>query len=212
MITSRRTCLQLAGLASTSLFAETMDADPLSWFARRQSVRAYKSTPVPEDHLRRILDAARRAPTSGNQQPWRFLVIRDPAKIERLRTACVERNAARYTGADREARIQKMREAFAGYLSAPVYIVVLTDSQSEYPTYNQHDGPLAAGYLMLAARMLGYGTVYITDAIPDEVTRSVLSIPERFQRVCITPLGVPAAWPDPKPKKKLDDLVAFETL
>jgi nitroreductase len=71
---------------------------------------------------------------------------------------------------------------------------------------------MAAGYLMLAARALGYGTVYITDSIPDEITREVLAIPARYQRVCITPVGIPAGWPDPSPKKKLEDLVAYETL
>ncbi len=218
--TDRRACLQIAGSAGAALllghkapaFAAT-ETDALELFGKRQSVRRYKSDPVPDEHLRRILDAARRAPTSGNQQPWRFLVVRDKAKIERLRARCLERIEARLrdlAAAERDARMTRAREGMAGYFSAPVYVVVLTDSQSTYPTYNQHDGPLAAGYLCLAARALGYGTVYITDAIPDEVTREVLAIPERYQRVCITPIGVPEAWPEPKPKKKLEDLVVNE--
>ena len=177
-------------------------------------MRRYKPDPVPEEHLRRILDAARRAPSSGNQQPWRFLVVRDKAKIERMRASCLERMEGRMrdlTAAERDARLGRAREGMAGYFSAPVYVVVLTDSQSTYPSYNQHDGPLAAGYLCLAARALGYGTVYITDSIPDEVTREVLAIPERYQRVCITPIGVPDAWPESKPKKKLEEIVVNES-
>jgi len=54
---------------------------------------------------------------------------------------------------------------------------------------------MAAGFLMLAARALGYGTVFITDAIPDQVTKEVLRIPDRYTRVCITPLGIPVEWP-----------------
>jgi nitroreductase len=96
-------------------------------------------------------------------------------------------------------------------MTTPV-IVVLTDNQSRYATYHHWDGPLAAGNLMLAARSLGYGTVFITDAIADEITKSVLKIPDRYTRVCITPVGVPVEWPASPAKKSLDEFVAWETL
>ena len=219
MKATRRTCLQLAG-GSLLLGAAPTDAPAtapefLSLFAKRQSVRRYKPDPVPEEHIRLILDAARRAPTSGNQQPWKFLVVRDRARIDRLHAKCVELYAARTPGQSDEARARQretIEKGLAGYFSAPAYIVVLTDSQSMYPTYNHWDGPLAAGYLMLAARALGYGTVFITDSIPEAATKEVFEIPERFQRVCITPLGVPDGWPEPKAKKSLDSLIAWEKL
>ena len=44
------------------------------------------------------------------------------------------------------------------------------------------------------------------------VTREVLGIPARYHRICITPIGVPDGWPDPKPKKKLEELISYETL
>jgi nitroreductase len=219
MNTTRRACLTLAGVAGGSLLVKAAepaaDGDFLALFAKRRSVRRYKPDPVPEEHLRRILDAARCAPTSGNQQPWKFLVIRDRVKIDRMKALCAARFETRFKdmpAADRETRMKVFEGHMAGYFSAPVYIVVLTDSQSEYPSYNHHDGPLAAGYLMLAARALGYGTVYITDAIPDQVTREALAIPERYERVCITPLGVPDGWPDSPPKKKLEEFIAYEKL
>jgi len=222
MSTTRRACLQLAGsslLLGAGASAEpapSPGADFLALFAKRQSVRRYKSDPVPDEHIRLILDAARRAPTSGNQQPWKFLVVKDPARIERLRTRCLDLAESRYAASlapeERAQRRAAMEKNFAGYFSAPVYVVVLTDSKSVYPTYNHYDGPLAAGYLMLAARALGYGTVFITDSIPESATKDAFEIPDRYQRVCITPIGVPDGWPEPKPKKRLEDLVAWETL
>jgi len=223
---TRRSFLRLAAAggaicatgATTALSAPSAsgsDSDVLGIFAKRQSVRRYKSDPVPEEHLRLILDAARRSPTSGNQQPWKFLVVRKPATIERLRAGCLHLYEAGWPkdlpAAEKASRIENATKRLAGYFSAPVYIVVLTDSQSTYPSYNHHDGPLAAGYLCLAARTLGYGTVYITDAIPEQVTREVLAIPERYERVCITPLGIPDGWPEPMPKKKLEEFVVFES-
>ncbi len=176
----------------------------------RRSVRKFRPDPVPEEHVRQILDAARLAPTSGNQQPWQFLVVSDRSVLDRLRDTCVERTFTALTerfGEVSEERRTAVRQSYDDYFSAPVYIVVLTDNESQYPTYNHWDGPLAAGYLMLAARALGYGTVFITDSIPDEVTSEVLSIPDRYTRVCITPIGVPESWPESPPKKDLDELI-----
>ena len=183
--------------------------------AGRRSVRKFKPDPVPEADLIRILDAARTPPTSGNQQPWKFLVVRDRVRIEQMKEACVLKYLESMEGdktTKPEARERSVRNRLAGYFSAPVYIIVLTDNNSEYPAYNHWDGPMAAGFLMLAARALGYGTVFVTDAIPDSVTKAVLKIPDRYTRVCITPLGVPDAWPDSPPKKKLEEFIAYENL
>ncbi len=176
----------------------------------RRSVRKFTSAPVPEEDLQRILDAARMAPTSGNQQPWKFLVVRDRSILDRLRDHCVEMSLeARRArvGSLTDETVASVNRYFDDYLSAPVYVVILTDNQSRYPTYNHWDGPLAAGYLMLAARALGYGTVFATDSIPEDATREVLEIPDRYTRVCITPIGVPEAWPETPEKKPLEEFI-----
>lgn len=179
----------------------------------RRSVRKFLPTAIPESHLQAILDAARLAPTSGNQQPWKFIVVRKAEVIQELMDASVEKGleARRARGMDvSDEVVAAARASMQGYFSAPVYVVVLTDNESRYPTYNHWDGPLAAGNLMLAARALGYGTVFITDAIPEDVTKAVLNIPDKYTRVCITPLGVPEAWPDSPEKKSLGEMVVYD--
>jgi nitroreductase len=196
-----------------NLGPQTGDLDFFEVVGSRRSVRKFRDVPVPEEDLRRVLDAARMAPTSGNQQPWKFLVVRDRVTLDRIKESCIERSMEA-----REARqesvapeqAEAVRQYFSDYLSAPVYVVVLTDNESRYPTYNHWDGPLAAGYLMLAARALGYGTVFATDSVPEEVTREVLGIPDRYTRVCFTPIGVPEAWPDSPQKKPLDEFLVLE--
>jgi nitroreductase len=210
----------LGSLAAPTAAAETSTAaDANIWdiFRNRRSVRKFRPDAVPEADIVRILDAARTPPTSGNQQPWKFLVIRDRDKISRMEEACVQRALKRSDGHDDKATSKEqyensVRSRLSGYFSAPVCIVVLTDNNSQYPGYNHWDGPMAAGFLMLAARALGYGTVFITDAIPDQVTKDVLRIPDRYTRVCITPLGIPVEWPDSPPKKKLAEFIAYEAL
>jgi nitroreductase len=185
--------------------------------AGRRSVRSFKSDEVSNAHLLKILDAARMAATSGNQQPWKFLVIRDPQKKDALKKACLERGLARIQAgagtndASRQEKVKKLQEYYDTCFTAPLFVVVLVDKQSAYPDYNHFDGPMAAANLMLAARALGYGTVFYTDTIPDEVTRRVLQIPERFERVCIVPIGVPSEWPKPPVKKALSEFIVYES-
>jgi len=176
----------------------------------RRSVRNYRPDSIPERDILKIIDAARMAPTSGNQQPWKFLIVRDGNTINRLKEACVQKSLNRLDKDQRRQNEEKIRNRLGNYFSAPVYIVVLTDNESTYPDYNHWDGPLAAGYLMLAARAMGYGTVFITDAIPESVTKEVLHIPDTYTRVCITPVGIPVEWPATPEKKKLDELILYE--
>ena len=192
-------------------------SDIWSVIQNRRSVRKFKPDPIPETKIRQIIDAARMAPTSGNQQPWKFLVIRDKKLINQMMEACVNESLSAY-GANPSSETKEQYEAkirknlATGYFSAPVFIVILTDNNSKYPDYNHWDGPLAAGYLMLAARAMGYGTVFITDAISESVTKEVLQIPDNYTRVCITPLGVPVEWPAKPPKKNLNEMISFDRL
>ena len=50
----------------------------------RRSVRNFKSDPVPEPLIRRVLEAGRFAPSAGNHQPWKFVVITDPDFIKKM--------------------------------------------------------------------------------------------------------------------------------
>ncbi|WP_303918099.1 nitroreductase family protein [Draconibacterium sediminis] len=206
------TLIPVVKSAGENLVSQTEDS---FWevIKKRRSVRAFKSDPVPEADLKKIVDAARMAPTAGNQQPWKFLVVTDKNKIEALKAAKLKetetylKDEKKLAGEELKNQISEYdKQLTSGYLSAPAYIVVLTDNNSRYPQYNHWDGPLAAGNLMLAARALGYGTVHITDSFSEELTRKVFNIPDNYTRVCITPVGVPVEWPE-KEKQALGDFI-----
>ncbi|MGE5646197.1 MAG: nitroreductase family protein [Acidobacteriota bacterium] len=228
MTSTRRKFVKLAGVSGVAAvpLSAAGEAGPsafLAVFSQRQTVRRYKQDPVPEEHLRRILDAARRGPTCMNQQPWKFLVVRDKAKIGLMRKRTLEileRNFVEYAAKNKDvaaAELEKKKTDAVrfteGYFTAPVYVAVLVDTESPCSGYaKNHDGPIAAAYLMLAARAFGYGTAYLTDGIPEAVAREVLEIPARYYRVCVTPIGVPDGWPKKVAKRDLDEVVAWETL
>jgi len=182
----------------------------------RRTVRKFKSTPIPKEHILKILEAAHFAPTAGNQQPWRFLVIQDRTKLDRLKEEAVAwyldlyRSKAQSEDAKLKEVAQSLRGTLGDVLSAPAYVVVLADSKAKYPEYVTVDGTLAAANLMTAARALGYGTGFYTTFFPEGKIKAFFNIPDQYRLICFTPIGVPEEWPKPPSKKDLKELVVFE--
>ena len=113
-------------------------------FKNRRSVRKFKPDSIPQTDILRIIDAARMAPTSGNQQPWKFLIIRDKNKINQLKEACINNSMDRLTNDEKAKKADGIKKYLTTIFSAPVYIVVLTNNNSMYPDYNHWDGPLGS--------------------------------------------------------------------
>ncbi len=180
---------------------------------KRVSVRKYMSTPVPEEDLLKILNAARLIPNSGNQQACRFLVVQDRGKLDSMKDACIETRASvlRARG-DEVPSMDSLREQYDMIFSAPLYVLVLVDKTVRYKGYEDKDGSLAASHIMLGARALGYGTVFYSDSIPEEVCMRELGIPEKYSRTCIIPIGVPEKWPASSERKPVEDLVFYEKI
>jgi len=183
----------------------------------RRTVRKFKSTPVPKEHILKILDAARFAPTAGNQQPWKFLVIQNREKLDKLQEEALAWYLEKYkrmrspTAEELSKASQKLNQILTNVLSAPVYVAVLVDAKSKYPDYILYDGTLAAGYLMIAARALGYGTGFFTTFFPEREMKKFFKIPQNYRLICFTPIGVPYKWPQTPAKKQLEDFIIFES-
>ena len=183
----------------------------------RRTVRKFKPVAVPKEYILKILDAARFAPSAGNQQPWKFLVVQDRKKLDELRKEALGWYIERYKAKQKPNQEElsktkeKLQTMLKNVLSAPVYVAILVDSTAKYPDYIVYDGTLAAGYLMIAARALGYGTGFFTTFFPEEKIKKFFKIPGFYRLICFTPIGVPYEWPNTPPKKKLADLVIFES-
>ena len=80
-------------------------------FKPRRSVRKFKSEHVPKEHILKILDMARTAPTSGNQQPWKFLVITEEKKIDELKSELIRSYLERLkkSGTSNEAQLKERK-------------------------------------------------------------------------------------------------------
>ncbi len=160
----------------------------------RYSVRAYKSTPVEDDKLNQVLEAARLAPTAANKQAFQIIVIHTAGREEELRGIYPK----------------------PWFTQGPLIIgIVALPKESWYRkkydniNYCYVDCAIAMDHLILAACELGLGTCWIADFNP-ETARQILGLPDDVEPVAVTPLGYPAGEPTSKRRKDLSDLVRYE--
>ncbi len=182
----------------------------------RRSIRKFKSTPIPQDHITKIIEAASLAPTANNRQPWKFLVIQNSETINAIKQASIELDVQEYTHntkctPDELTKYrEKLKNHYESIFSAPAYIIVFTDSYEKYSHYNSHDGPLAAAYICLSAQALGYGSLYATESISDAAIRKIITVPVKYTFVCGIAIGIPEGRPAMPSKKSIDELVVYE--
>jgi nitroreductase len=80
-------------LAPLGTYVEGMPWNPVEKvIMERRSIRKFKKEPLPDSMIRRILEAGRFAPSTGNQQPWKFTVIKSPEIIAEM-----EKDAVRFS-------------------------------------------------------------------------------------------------------------------
>lgn len=159
---------------------------------KRYSVRAYQSTAVEEEKLKKVLEAAVLAPTAANKQPFRFLVIKTAGRQKELK---------RIYGRD-------------WFFQAPLVICACAVRDESWirkdgKNYGEVDATIAFTHLVLAARDLGLGTCWIA-AFDPEAARDVLELPAELEPVAFTPLGYPADEWKPKKRRPVSDLIQFK--
>ena len=168
--------------------------DVFEAICRRKSIRAYESTPIPDEKINKILEAARLAPSAGNIQPWHFIVVKDEEKRKKL-----------------------ARGMFAKFLiDAPVVIVGCGNMKSS-PKWHTVDVSIAMEHMVLEATELGLGTCWVGSFNEEEV-KELLKIPEDYKVVALLAIGYPRKKFDIQGKilhiirkrKKLEEIVSFE--
>lgn len=161
--------------------------------AARRSVRKFGGGTLPEEALKRILEAVRLAPTAGNLQAFRVRVVTDADLGRRLVSAA-------------------LGQEFVSQASAVlVFFAAPDESGREYgdrgrDLYAVQDATIAALYAHLAACRLGLGSVWVGAFDATAVTK-VLQSSKNLIPVAMLPIGPPNENPPPRPRKPLADLV-----
>jgi len=198
-------------------------ADLFEIIRTTRSMRRLKSDPVPSELIRKILEAGVCAPSGGNMQRWRFLVIRDPKVKETVgalyKRAWDERAAPRYQsgepapGMSRERflRLLGAAEYLAAHIAeAPVWIVPCLEGGTPMRTSGSSIYP-AVQNMLLAARALGLGATLTTLHLQfEQEAEAALGLPPGVHSYALLPLGYPMGRFGPVRRVPLADVVYEE--
>ena len=144
---------------------------------RRWSPRAFSDQPVSPEHVRSLLEAARWAPSSNNEQPWNFLVATKENQVDYERLLSCLRNT------------NQMWAQLAPVLAMSIAKLVFTDG-GELNRHAFHDVGLAVENLVVQATALGLRVHQMAGIYPDKV-RELYSIPAEYEAVAAIAIGYP---------------------
>jgi nitroreductase len=161
---------------------------------QRRSIHRFRATPIPQALLTRILEAAARAPSAGNAQAYRIVVVTHP---------------------ERRQRVARAAGHHKGVAEAPVILVFCADPARSMAMWGAkgeqllcvQDTTVACAYAQLAAAALGLASVWLGAVIEPEAIREALGLTEDVWPLIVLPLGYAAEAPPPRPRRPLSELV-----
>jgi nitroreductase len=158
----------------------------------RRSIRSYTSDEVPDEAIRRIIESGHWAPTPGNIQSWRFIVVR------------------RQLGT-----LKSLSPGFPN--SATAAIVVCSDlramrrySESVRPLRVAEEAAMAAENMLLMAHAMKLGACAVA-AFSKDACAELLKLPEHIHPALVVALGVPAEAPIVARRKETELITSWET-
>lgn len=210
-------------------FALSMDL--FKAIRERTSIRRFRQQPVPDEDIRRILDAGRLAPSANNTQPWSFLVIRDRAVLEKMADAVRGMIDRMVPHAENEKQAQRLLAYKSSYYvffeKAPAVIAVFLEGYDAgtdrllarmgytpgeimrlRPLPGMQSVSAAVQNMLLAAHGLGYGSCWMTGPlVAQEAFERILGFGKEKFIAALLPLGIPDEDPAARPRKPLDDIM-----
>lgn len=162
---------------------------------KRRSVRKFSDRSIEEESINKLLTAAIWAPSAGNAQPWRFLVVRN----EDLKQGLVQ-----------AARGQRF------IAQAPITIVVCVDLDRARRSYGDRgislyciqDTAAAIQNINLAAVSLGLATCWV-GAFDEQSVAKLLGLPNHLRPVALIPVGYPAETPPSPSRRPVSEVAEF---
>lgn len=210
-----------------------MQSDQFIELARaRRCVHRFKSDPIPDAYIERIIEPARWAMSGGNAQPWEFIVVKDLATRKTIADLYVEARRSQYP--IEMTRREEVRHHLAardpsepaGFRDAPVVIVVCGDRRTLQASvlstnFITEEGAPNSVYLKnmanatqnlhLAARALGLGSQWVSvNCILEQPLKALLDVPAELTIHTMVPVGYPAGEPPAVCRREQREIVHFE--
>lgn len=192
----------------------------------RRDIRSFRSEPIQESLIWKILQAGHHAPSVGYSQPWNFLIIQDKAKHREVYEHFVlENQKASQLFPDSKGETYRSLK-LQGLLDAPVHVVVTCDSykngqhvlgRTSVKEVDEYSVCLAVQNIWLTARAEGIGVGWMSIYDPN-VLPKILGMPDEIKIIAYLCLGEPVWFPEIpmletsgwKKREDLADLVFWE--
>ena len=204
-------------------FAEAERAAVYRVIRERRDVRRFRSDPVPDEVVQRVLRAAVHAPSVGYMQPWNFVIVRDRAVREQIHQAFREANAEAEAMFPPERRDRYAALKLEGILDSALNICVTCDrtrfgpvvlGRTCQPDMDLYSTVCAVQNLWLAARAEGVGVGWVSILKLDDLRR-ILHIPDGVVPVAYLCVGYADGFADEPelktsgwlPELPLDELI-----
>ena len=186
----------------------------------RRSVRFFRRTRIPEDHLKMILESARWAPSPANAQPWEFFVVKD-RRVKRDLMDMMKKvgKAVR----DKYAEFPWGKTSHDPELISEVAVIIAVCANFDREELGKYDlfppeyknelvgNSIGAAVqnMMLTATVLGVGSLWVSLVSSDEI-KKLLRIPKALHLVALVALGYPARGRVEKTERRpLDTMVHY---
>jgi len=173
-------------------------------FKTRRSIRKYMNKPVEDEKIKELIESARLAPSGNNTQPWNFIIVKSDSGRQKLTVASNNQD---------------------WMLSAPVFIVAVADIRCRVDNNTSvwldenspqkelkqiiRDTAISIEHILLEADSVGLGTCWVGDFTQEKI-RPLLNIPDDKYVVGIVTVGYADEAPNPRPRKKLEDIIHYE--
>ncbi|MEU9621278.1 MULTISPECIES: nitroreductase family protein [unclassified Streptomyces] len=171
--------------------------------AERRTVRRFSADPVPEQVVKDAIACAATAPSGAHQQPWTFVLVKDPEVRRRIREAAEHEEKISYDGRLGEEWLAALRplgtDAVKAHMTdAPALVVVFQqrywvgeDGTRHKHYYVDESVGIAVGMLLSALHLSGLAALIHTPS-PMRFLREVLDRPENEKAFAVIPVGYPA--------------------
>ncbi|MDA3778668.1 MAG: nitroreductase [Bacteroidales bacterium] len=174
---------------------------------KRRSIRKYTKKKVSNEILVKIIEDAACAPSSGNEQPWKFIIVNNKSLIEKIsddaKTSILSRISKNPNDCAKKYEKMLKKESFNIFYNAPALVFIIGDKSLKNTIINC---TLAASYFMMSAVTRGLGTCWINfaTAITSQELLNTLGISKEYIIVAPIIIGYPDETPDMPKRKKLE--------
>lgn len=170
---------------------------------QRRTVRFFSDAPVPRALIEQAIRAASTAPSGANKQPWKFVVVDDPALKKEIRLGAEAEERAFYTERATPEWLEDLVPLGTDWQKpfleiAPYLIVVFRESYSVSPDgshskhyYTLESVGIATGLLLTALHHIGLATLTHTPS-PMDFLNTILNRPDNERPFVLIPVGYPA--------------------